>query len=59
VEDKATVRLDPDRLKSERHDADLGDEETNHNLIGREPGRPPAAGELLEQPTGGASPPAR
>jgi hypothetical protein len=54
-------RLDPERLKSERHDVDLGtDQETEHDHVGREAGRAPAEDtDLLKQPTSGISPPAR
>jgi hypothetical protein len=53
-------RLNPDALKNERHDADLGTEAENegHDLIGREPGRAPEDAKDDVVPTG-ATPPAR
>ena len=52
--------IDPERLKVERGNVDLGsDEETHHDHIGREQGRPPADSPSIEQPTSGVTPPAR
>jgi hypothetical protein len=62
MENEPTVRLDPDRLKRERADVDLGaDHETDHHHLDREPGHGPRgeADDSLAQPSAGATPPAR
>jgi hypothetical protein len=62
MSDQPVPRLNPDALKTERHDADLGTEAENdeHNHVGREPGRAPSDNaKELSQPTSGAIPPAR
>ena len=62
-DERPIPKLDPDKLKSERHDVDLGDEEQarGHDAVHRQAGRP--AGERdtdkpIAQPTAGVSPPA-
>jgi hypothetical protein len=54
-------KLDPDKLKAERTEVDFGtDEETGHDHVGRNKGRPPAdTDDPVAQPTSGAIPPAR
>ena len=62
MSEQPVVRLDPDALKTERHDVDLGTEAEaqGHDHVDREPGRAPDAGSApLTQPTSGATPPAR
>jgi hypothetical protein len=51
-------KLDPERLKKERRDVDLGNEETQHDDINREAGKadPDAP---LRRPTTGMTPPPR
>jgi hypothetical protein len=59
MDEQPKIRLDPERLKTERHDVDLGEEETGHDHLGRDAGRPPQKGDHLAQPIAGSSPPAR
>ncbi len=62
MSDQPVLRLNPDALKTERHDVDLGSEAENdgHSHVGREPGKAPGDNaKELSQPTSGAIPPAR
>jgi hypothetical protein len=62
MQNEPTGRLDPERLKHERTEVDLGtDQETEHNLVDREAGRPPqgASDDPTAHPTAGVTPPAR
>jgi hypothetical protein len=53
-------RLDPERLKEERHNVDFGTiEETGHDHLDREPGKAPKDDQSLREPTSGPIPPAR
>ena len=55
-------RLNPEALKKERRNADLGTEEENagRDRLHREPGHShEELAERLRQPTGGSTPPAR
>jgi len=54
--------IDPERLKSERHDADLGSEARSAEFDRTERAGEPSATPIsnpLDQPTSGATPPAR
>ena len=62
MNDEPIVRLDPERLKRERGEVDLGaPEETGHDHVDREAGAAPRDRlyDPTSQPTAGATPPAR
>ena len=61
MNDQPIGKIDPQRLKEERHDVDFGtSEETGHDHISREQGRGPRdKDDPVARPTGGATPPAR
>jgi hypothetical protein len=61
MKERPILRIDPERLKAERRDVDLGSAgETDHNHVGHESGRAPADdADPMQQPTNGSTPPAR
>ena len=61
MDDRPRPSLDPDRLKEERHDVDLGTEEeaAGHDHLTRQPGHAPDDTDASANPTSGPIPPAR
>ena len=62
MSEELVPRLNPDVLKKERHDVDLGIEIEGENHDNVDDGRDAAPGktsDVVGQPTGGALPPAR
>lgn len=53
------ARLDPDRLREERRDVDLGDDETGFDRITNTEGDESAKDSTLDGSTAGINPPAR